>query len=77
MKGSSSTCIVDGSGQFRWILLYQRQFLDVQQSGFTEKSIPPRRDMNETFIQWSDFFVCPIFDCPDNCLPQTIDFVYM
>ena len=34
-----STCIGDGYGQFWWTLTYQRQFLDVTQSGFAIKNV--------------------------------------
>ena len=33
-----STCIGDGSEQFRWTLTYQKQFLDVIQSGFAVRN---------------------------------------
>ena len=42
---SSSTCIWDGSGWFRWTLTYQRQFLDVLQSKFAVKKNISRLDV--------------------------------
>ena len=35
----SFTCIGDGFGRFWWILAYQRQVLDIQQSGFAGRNI--------------------------------------
>ena len=47
-----STWFGDGSGQFWWTLTYQRQFLDVIQSGFAVKMSP--------VLIWSEWNVPPV-----------------
>ena len=56
-----STCIGDGSGQFRWILTYQRQFLDVIQSVLAVWNVTY---LDVIWIKRSSGWVSFLFVCP-------------
>ena len=58
-----SMCFGDGSAQFRWTLTYQRQFLDVIQSGFAVKKSPVLMWFERNFppVELVFFFCLPEF----------------
>ena len=72
-----STFIRDGSGQLRWILTYQRQPLDVIQSGIAVRDVT-RLDMiwMKRFFSRASFFLSVRSGVVSSqfCLHETIDY---
>ena len=63
----SSMCIGYGPGRFQWILPYQRQLLDIQQSGFGGRNLF-RFDVMSIFRPVRSLAVSS-----QPCLPETIN----
>ena len=74
----SSTCIGDGSGRLLRILAYQRQFLDVQQSGCAGRNLSGLDEWNVPPVDLV-FFRSVWFQAVSSkpCFPDAIDYIKM